>query len=111
MKKESPDPEAGHDPRHLARGPFSHTPRTPGRGAACINTRMSETNDTKSRLFRTDDAASYLEIGRRTLQELVTNREIGFIKIGRSIRFDRADLDQFIDARRVQAKGWKGGSK
>lgn len=72
---------------------------------------MSETQDTLGRLHKTDDAAAYLGIARRTLQELVTNREIPFIKIGRAIRFDRADLDQFIDARRVQAKGWKGGSK
>lgn len=72
---------------------------------------MSEKHDTVGRLKKTDDAAAYLGIARRTLQQLVQNREIGFIKFGRSIRFDPADLDLFIDSKRVKARGWKGGAK
>ena len=68
---------------------------------------MSNNKDTSGRLLQTDAAAAYLGIARRTLQELVQNRKVSFIKIGRSIRFDPADLDTFIESRRVRARGWK----
>lgn len=61
-------------------------------------------------LLTTNEAADALGIGRRTLQERVEAREIACIKIGRSIRFDPADLRRFVDARRVQARGWKGAT-
>ena len=69
---------------------------------------MSEIKDTVVRLKKTDDAAAYLGISRRKLQELVQDREIGSIKFGRSIRFDPADLEDFIDRNKVKPRGWKG---
>jgi excisionase family DNA binding protein len=60
-------------------------------------------------LLNTNQAAAVLGIGRRTLQELVAGREIGAIKIGKSIRFAQSDLEAFIERNRVKAIGWKGG--
>jgi excisionase family DNA binding protein len=65
------------------------------------------TPQNKQRILTTCEAASYLAIGKRTLQEHVAAREIASIKIGRSVRFDIADLDAFIESRRVRATGWK----
>ena len=61
-------------------------------------------------LLTTDQAAEALGIGRRTLQERVEAREIACIKIGRADRFDPADIRRFVDARRIEARGWKGGA-
>lgn len=63
------------------------------------------------RLHNTESAAADLALGKRTLQELVHNREIAFIKIGRAIRFAQSDLDAFKNAKRVKARGWKGTQK
>ena len=63
------------------------------------------------RLLNTDEAAACLGIGKRTLQELTASRKLAFIKFGRNVRFDMADLDAFKEKNRVKAIGWKGGDK
>jgi excisionase family DNA binding protein len=62
-------------------------------------------------LLDTDHAAAKLGISRRTFQEKIAAREIACIRIGRSVRFHPDDLDAFIQASRVKAIGWKGGSR
>jgi len=61
-------------------------------------------------LLNTAEAAASLGISKRSLQERVQDRELAFVKIGRSIRFDPSDLAAFIDRNRVKARGWKGGA-
>ncbi len=63
------------------------------------------------KLFNTDEAAEILGIGRRGVQERVASRELGCVKIGRSIRFSAQDLAAFVEANRVKAVGWKGGAR
>jgi excisionase family DNA binding protein len=63
------------------------------------------------KLLNTDEAAASLSISRRTLQELVSAREVGCVKIGRAVRFHPDDLAAFVDKNRVKAVGWKGGAK
>jgi excisionase family DNA binding protein len=63
------------------------------------------------RLLNTTESAAYLGIGRRTIQERVAARELACVKIGKSIRFDVADLDAFIESRKVKARGWKGAGR
>lgn len=63
------------------------------------------------KLLDTNEAASALGIGRRTLQERVESREIACIKIGRAVRFHPDDLAAFIERNRVKAFGWKGAAK
>ena len=55
-------------------------------------------------LLNTPSAAKFLGVGTRTIQELVADRKLACVKIGRSIRFDPADLASFVEANRVKAK-------
>jgi excisionase family DNA binding protein len=59
-------------------------------------------------LLNSPEAARELKIGKRTLAQLIAERKIGFIKIGRSVRFSREDLDAFVERQRIKAQGWKG---
>jgi excisionase family DNA binding protein len=61
------------------------------------------------RLLTTDEAAAYLGISKRTIQELAANRKLAFMKFGRNVRFAPADLATFTEKNRVKAIGWKGG--
>jgi excisionase family DNA binding protein len=62
-------------------------------------------------LLDTKEAAARLGIGKRTLQERVAAREIGHVKIGRSVRFHPDDITAFIERNRFLAVGWKGGRR
>ena len=62
-------------------------------------------------LLNSPEAARELNIGKRTLAQLIAERKIGFIKIGRSVRFSREDLDAFVERQRVKAQGWKGQAR
>ncbi len=79
--------------------------------------RRSVTNETTSptrreaaeasALLNTIEAAAEINISKRGLQDLVADRKIGYIKFGRNIRFDRADIAKFIESHRCQPVGWK----
>lgn len=59
-------------------------------------------------LLKTPQAAVALGVGKRTLQELVAERKIGCVRIGRSVRFHPDDLAAYIASVRQKAIGWKG---
>lgn len=48
------------------------------------------------------EAAAYLAVPVATLYTRVFYREIPFVKLGRSLRFDRVDLDALIDLNKVR---------
>ena len=50
-----------------------------------------------SRLLKSKTAAEYLCISERTLWNLQKNQRITAVRMGRLIRFDPADLDEFIE--------------
>mgnify|MGYP003491382956 CR=1 FL=1 len=54
-------------------------------------------------LFTREQAADYLGVKTQTLSLWAcTGRyDLPFIKVGRSVRYKRADLDAFLDSRRV----------
>ena len=58
-------------------------------------------------LLTTTQAAAALGIGKRTLQERVAAREIAAVKIGKSVRFDPADLKAYAERCKLKAIGWK----
>ena len=60
------------------------------------------TNDTpQDRLLLIPrQAAEALSISPRTLWALTASHEIRCVRIGRSVRYDRADLQAYIDARK-----------
>ncbi len=72
-------------------------------------TRRDAAEASTDRLLDTLETARFLGMGKRTVQELVADRKLAFVKIGRSIRFAPADLAAFVEANRVKAVGWKGG--
>jgi excisionase family DNA binding protein len=67
--------------------------------------------DLPFRLLDTSAAAAALGIGRRTLQERMEAREIGFVRIGRAVRFRPEDVADFIERNRMKATGWKGAGR
>ena len=48
-------------------------------------------------------AAVYLHDSERHVRSLSERREIAVVRIGRKVRFDPADLDRYIESRRVEA--------
>jgi len=62
-------------------------------------------------LLNTTEGAAALGVSKRTFQELIAARKIGFIKWGRNIRFARADIDAFIESHRILPVGWKGATR
>ena len=51
-------------------------------------------------LMSVEEAADYLGVKRSTLYSWVFYRKIPFIKIGRLVKFDYAELQQWIDEKR-----------
>jgi len=56
------------------------------------------------------EAASLLSISVSTLYGWVWQRRIPFVKVGRALRFDKADLERFIRANRFEARTDKKGT-
>lgn len=46
-------------------------------------------------------AMRYLDLGRTKFRELVRDREVRVLRIGKSVKFARADLDEFVDRLRA----------
>lgn len=46
------------------------------------------------------EAAAYLSISQRKLDALAASREIKRVKIDSCVRFDRGDLDAFVESRK-----------
>ncbi len=52
-------------------------------------------------LLTVDEAALRLSTGPRFVRRLIAERRIRFIKLGRHVRIDAADLDAYVAAGRV----------
>ena len=53
-------------------------------------------------LMTPDDTAAYMAISKRQLQlDRTTKRNIPFVKIGRLVRYRKADLDAYISAQTI----------
>lgn len=55
-------------------------------------------------LLTVQEAAQYLAISVSTLYGWVWQRRIPFVKVGRAVRFDPAELESFVDANRVRSR-------
>ncbi len=53
-----------------------------------------------NRLFRAREAAQYLGISERSLWTLSNMGDLPVIRIGRAVRYDIRDLDQWIEERK-----------
>jgi len=65
---------------------------------------------TQTPLMTTPQVASLLGVSKRTVQELVTDRKLGFIKFGRNVRFSQSDIDKFVESNSTRPVGWKAES-
>jgi excisionase family DNA binding protein len=54
-------------------------------------------------LLDVDQAAAHLSVTPRFIRRLVAQRRVPYLKVGRFIRFDVADLDDWLDACRVES--------
>ena len=48
--------------------------------------------------------ATYLSVSERFVRRLIAERRLPFVKLGKFVRFDAADLDVFIEEGRVAGK-------
>jgi excisionase family DNA binding protein len=55
------------------------------------------------KLLTVEEAAERLGTSVRFLRRLITERRIAFVRVGRHVRIDPADLEAFIAAGRVEA--------
>jgi excisionase family DNA binding protein len=71
--------------------------------AARILPQVQNANGNKSypRLMNVKQAAAYLGRSRSALFHLVARREIPCVKHGRNLRFDRLELDKWIERHKV----------
>ncbi|QGH70898.1 helix-turn-helix domain-containing protein [Pseudactinotalea sp. HY158] len=61
-------------------------------------TRRSRRPDRQPRLLTPDEAAAYLAISPRTLRTLAARGDIGRRYLGSSPRYERTDLDAYVDS-------------
>ena len=65
---------------------------------------MSSAQSTAQRLVTVKDAATYLAVSVSTLYGWVYQRRIPFVKVGRALRFEVTELENFIRKNRTQSK-------
>ncbi len=58
-------------------------------------------SDDDGALMDIDDVAERLSVSPRFVRRLVEERRITFLKIGRHVRFDRSDVERWIESQRV----------
>ena len=73
-----------------------HTPTSEGR--------RSPTEALTSSLIDIRSVAQVLDVTPRHIQRLVAERRIPYLKIGRFVRFDRAELDLWLDEQRLEVR-------
>ena len=56
-----------------------------------------------SKLLTIDEASEYLGISKLTLYGWVSARKLGFVKVGRLVKFKQEHLDKWIDEHTVKA--------
>lgn len=54
-------------------------------------------NETIDRLLTAEEVAAYLGVATGTIYNKASRDEIPFVKVGRSLRFRRSEIDAWID--------------
>ena len=62
-------------------------------------------------LLTVDQAGELLGTGPRFIRRLIEERRIGYTKLGRFVRLQRADLEAFVAAGRVEPQGRRPTSR
>ena len=70
---------------------------------------MARTSPPGERLIDINELADRFGVRVRYVRRLVAERRIPYIKLGRLLRFDPAEVDAWIDRARIQESGpWLG---
>jgi len=67
-----------------------------------VPARPQAAEGSERRLLKVKEAATYLGTTPKTLYSMVWRKQIVFVKIGRSVRFDIRDLDAIIQQSKVK---------
>jgi len=59
---------------------------------------------TKRRFMSTDELAEYVGMSRNTVYYWVLTKQIPHYKIGNKVKFDIAEVDQWLEARKVNSR-------
>jgi excisionase family DNA binding protein len=57
-----------------------------------------------TQLVNVNEASRFLAVSPSTLYGWVWQRRIPFVKVGRAVRFDMADLERFVTQNRIEAR-------
>ena len=71
-------------------------------GSAALSGKAQNVERKEARLMTVRDSALYLAVPAATLYSRVWKKEIPFVRLGRSIRFDCRDLDRLIEESKVE---------
>lgn len=63
------------------------------------------TTQTSSQLLDVAQAAERLGVTQRFIRRLVFERRLAYIKVGKYVRFEAADLEAWLNAHRVEPVG------
>lgn len=69
-----------------------------------VSDRHNRDNRARSQLLTIEQAADRLSVSVRNVRHQVYRRTIPIVKVGRLVRIDEADLQDFIDQGRVPAE-------
>jgi excisionase family DNA binding protein len=64
---------------------------------------MKQPTEQRERLFTKKEAANHLTVCVRTIENLMAARQLGYIRIGRAVRLERAEIERFKKTFTVQA--------
>jgi excisionase family DNA binding protein len=63
---------------------------------------MLNNSKPQPRLLNVSAAASYLSCSEWTVRRLIWRGDLASVRVGRSVRLDRADLDAFVDRQKTK---------
>lgn len=63
---------------------------------------MRKVEDDK--LLTKKEVVEYLRVAHQTLEKLMKQKQISFIKLDRKVLFKQSDVDEFIESKRILAK-------
>ena len=63
--------------------------------------KTDERHSSADPLLTVAQAGEYLGTGERFIRRLITERRIGYVKVGKYVRLERSTLEAFVDAGRV----------
>ena len=64
------------------------------------------TTSSRKRFLNVDEAAGYLETTKRNIYRLAEQNRLAHHRIARQLRFTEDDLEDYIQARRVEVRTW-----